>query len=210
MSGYVSVALPPGAPTASVSSSTATNGVVTVSWTAAPKAATSYEVWASTDTAVDGTKLFTTTPNKWNFNTSHPSADHNKVYFYRVRACYETSCSYSAWTQGVTVYFGAPPPTPGVPPSFTVPASRRIPLNYTVSWGAASGTVTRYELSMAYASNFAGESLVYSGTALSKSQLAAEEGELWYRVRACNGVSCSAYTAGKKITILPELPEGGQ
>lgn len=128
-----------------------------------------------------------------------------------MRACYETSCSYSAWTSGVTVYYGAPLVAPSVPPTFSVPLSKYIGNEYTVSWGASTGTVTAYELNMAYDQNFVGAQPAYSGTGRSVTQVGEEVISIWYRVRACNLTACSAYTAAKKISIKEPLePTGNQ
>jgi YD repeat-containing protein len=84
---------------------------------------------------------------------------------------------------------------PGVPASITVPASSSTG-NYTISWGAASGTVTAYELFQATNSSFSGETTVYTGTALSVALSGRANGTYYYRVRACLDTSCSGYRTG--------------
>lgn len=84
---------------------------------------------------------------------------------------------------------------PGVPTSITVPASSSTG-NYTISWGAASGTVTAYQLFQATNTSFSGETTVYSGTALSIALSGRANGTYYYRVRACLDTSCGGYRTG--------------
>jgi YD repeat-containing protein len=96
---------------------------------------------------------------------------------------------------------------PGVPASITVPASSATG-NYTVSWGAATGTVTAYELYEATNSGFSGQILAESGTSTSKAISGKGAGTYYYRVRACNGSACSGYRAGSNPTTVtpPGVP----
>ena len=93
---------------------------------------------------------------------------------------------------------GAPP---GIPASITVPSSSSTG-SYTISWGAASGTLTAYELYEATNSGFSGETLAYSGTALSKAISGKGNGTYYYRVRACYASMCSAYRTGANPTVV--------
>lgn len=91
---------------------------------------------------------------------------------------------------------------PGVPASITVPASSSTG-NYTISWGAASGTVTAYKLFQATNAGFSGETQVYSGTALSVALTGRANGTYYYRVQSCLDVSCSGYRTGANgVTVL--------
>ena len=97
---------------------------------------------------------------------------------------------------------------PDIPPS--APASLAVPAssdtgNYTISWGAASGTLTRYELQEATTADFSNATLAYSGTALSWPAANKIDGTYYYRVRACNGTACSAYITGTNgvMVIIP-------
>ncbi len=90
---------------------------------------------------------------------------------------------------------------PGIPASITVPSSSSTG-SYTISWGAASGTLTAYELYEATNSGFSGETLAYSGTALSKAISGKGNGTYYYRVRTCNGAICSAYRTGANPTVV--------
>jgi YD repeat-containing protein len=95
---------------------------------------------------------------------------------------------------------------PGVPASITVPASSTTG-NYTISWGAASGTLTQYELFEATNAGFSGEVLVSSGTALSQAISGKGNGSYYYRVRACNGSACGGFRTGGNATVVT-LPPG--
>ncbi len=90
---------------------------------------------------------------------------------------------------------------PGIPASITVPSSSSTG-SYTISWGAASGTITAYGLFEATNSGFTGETLAYSGTALSKAISGKGNGTYYYRVRACYASMCSAYRTGANPTVV--------
>lgn len=96
---------------------------------------------------------------------------------------------------------------PGVPASITVPATSTSG-NYTVTWTAATGTVTAYELYEATNPGFSGESLVHSGSALSKAISGKGSGTYYYRVRACNASACGGYRTGSNPTTVtpPGIP----
>ncbi|MCU7829568.1 MAG: fibronectin type III domain-containing protein [Candidatus Thiodiazotropha sp. (ex Myrtea sp. 'scaly one' KF741663)] len=83
---------------------------------------------------------------------------------------------------------------PTTPPSISVSTPDGAG-NHTVSWGAATGNLTHYEVVQS-ADPFAPEAgeLVYSGSALSYS-LSAPSGTYYYFVRACNGSECGDYQA---------------
>jgi YD repeat-containing protein len=90
---------------------------------------------------------------------------------------------------------------PGVPASITVPSSSSTG-SYTINWGVASGTLTAYQLYEATNSGFSGETLAYSGTALSKAISGKGNGTYYYRVRACYASMCSAYRTGANPTVV--------
>lgn len=94
---------------------------------------------------------------------------------------------------------------PGVPASITVPSSSGTG-SYTVSWGAASGTVTAYELYEATNSGFTGQVQVYSDTGTSLAISGKTNGSYYYRVRACNGSVCSGYRTGANPTVVTLVP----
>jgi YD repeat-containing protein len=81
---------------------------------------------------------------------------------------------------------------PGIPGPLTVPASSATGV-FTVSWTAASGTVTYYELYEATNTSWTPQTLVHSGSATNKAFSSHANGQFYYRVRACNTLGCSAY-----------------
>ena len=91
----------------------------------------------------------------------------------------------------------------GVPASITVPSSSTSG-SYTISWGAATGTVTAYQLYQATSSSFSGQQLVYGGTGRSAALSGRSNGTYYYRVRACFDAECSAYRTGSNgVTVSP-------
>jgi hypothetical protein len=113
---------------------------------------------------------------------------------------------------GLRVYYSVRDPSvyavldvaPSPPTSITVPATSTG--THIVSWGAATGTVTRYELQQDTNSGFTAPTLAYSGTALSSSVTVTQDGTYYYRVRACNGTACSNYaTGGNGVTATVPL-----
>lgn len=84
---------------------------------------------------------------------------------------------------------------PGVPASITVPASSTTG-NYTVSWGAATGTVTAYQLFEATNPSFTGETAIYTGLLQSIAITGRPVGTYYYRVRACISSKCYGAIAG--------------
>lgn len=97
---------------------------------------------------------------------------------------------------------GAPP---GIPASITVPSSSSTG-SYTITWGTSTGNVTAYQLYEATNSGFPGETLAYSGSALSKAISGKGNGTYYYRVRACNGALCSGYRTGANAVTVTLAP----
>lgn len=96
----------------------------------------------------------------------------------------------------------------GVPSSITVPSSSKSG-SYTISWGAAAGTATAYQLYEATSTSFAGQRIAYSGTGRSAALSGRGNGTYYYRVRACFDADCSAYrTASNGVTVTIASPSG--
>ncbi|TQV85534.1 RHS repeat-associated core domain-containing protein [Aliikangiella coralliicola] len=116
-------------------------------------------------------------------------------YRYRVRACNLKGCSGYRYTLTMTVSI----PKPGTPSSISRPSSSSTG-SYTVSWGAASGSVTRYEL---YERKNSGSWVsVYRGGARSKALSGRGNGSYTYRVRACNSSGCGGYRTSASTSVL--------
>lgn len=79
---------------------------------------------------------------------------------------------------------------------------------YTISWGVVSGGVTNYELYEATSSDFSNASLIYSGTGTSLDITGRSPGTYYYRVRTCNGSSCSEYTTAVSAVQVVTAADG--
>ena len=194
------VSVPPVAPSTITVPATNNTGAFTVTWSAVSGTVTAYELWEATNSSFTGeTRVYNSTGTSFGV-----TGKANGTYYYRARACNTAGCGGYATSTGTVVAL-----PPGAPISITSPATSTTS-TYTVSWGAASGTLTAYELYEANNSGFTGATLAYSGTGLSTSITGKSDGSYWYRVRACNGGSnCSGYTAVTAptvVTIPPGVP----
>jgi hypothetical protein len=91
---------------------------------------------------------------------------------------------------------------PGMPGSITVPTSANDG-DFAVGWGAASGTVTAYDLDQQV--NGGSWTAAYDGALLSKAVSGLGAGSYVYRVRACNTfggyTSCSGFRTSTAVTV---------
>ena len=166
-------------------------GSFTVSWTGSNGAET-----YALDQSIDG--------GSWSrvSNTAGLSKPFSDMaagrYSYRVRACNAQGCtSYSA-SKDIEVVL--PPSSP----ELTSPSTSTNG-NFTVSWGVVSGAdIYRLERRVDDSS----WSSAYVGGATSKVFSALANGSYQFRVRACNDVGCSAYSAVRTTVILhpPGVP----
>jgi len=172
----------PGAPNGV--SATPGNAQVTVSWTAV-SGATSYNVYWSTTTGVttaSGTKLASVsfTTNGTTLSYAHTGLTNGTTYYYIVTAV-NSGVESSASNQA-----SATPqvPTPGTPTGLTASADSVL-AKITLSWTAASGTITGYKI---YRGTSGNESLLAtqtgSGTTYTDTSLSA--GTWYYKVSAYN------------------------
>jgi YD repeat-containing protein len=97
-----------------------------------------------------------------------------------------------------------PPAPPSAPASISVGTSS-VTGSVTVTWGAASGVVTAYELYESSSNSFPSQTLAYSGTSTVIS-FTRPNGTYWYRVRACRSASCSAYTTAGNAMVVSVPP----
>ncbi|WNO08948.1 RHS repeat-associated core domain-containing protein [Teredinibacter sp. KSP-S5-2] len=123
------------------------------------------------------------------------------TYYYQVQACNVGGCS--GWTEsaGVLVEY-----IPGVPPSISVPSIDRDG-TFTISWDAATGSVTSYNLEEKADSGGWGQ--LYSGLQMSFNRLGLPSSERTYRVRACNGGSCSDWRTSDMVTVAVSGGDNG-
>ena len=190
--GSVRVLLAPGVPGAIQAPSTDTHGAYTVSW------------GASTGTVDDYVLERRRGAGSWagihegSARRVSESGLGDGTYNYRVKACNDLSCS--AWTavKPVEVLL-----TPGVPGAIAGPATSTG--DYTLNWAAATGTVSRYELQEYDGTGTwpdpHGNTTVQDTNARSKAFASRSNGTYRYRVRACNRLSCSAFTAEKTVAV---------
>ena len=172
------------------------NGAYSVSWNTVSQA-TSYQLQRRTDGGSWSTLQDTTAASR------AESGLGNASYDYRVRACSGTGCS--AYTAVKTTDVAI---TPGVPSSISSPATSHSGA-YTVSWGTASGSITKYDLNKRL--NGGSWSSGYDGTATSKAFSGQAVGTHEYAVRACKTTgsytSCSAWKySGDTVVSAPATP----
>jgi YD repeat-containing protein len=156
------VATVPDRPTTVTVTTPDTNNNYTVSWTATT-GVTHYQLLETTSQSCSGGTVLYSGSNS-NFNITSQT---DGTYYYCVRACNDSNCSAYTFS-GASCAVAGTTSAPCLPASITVPASNTSG-TYSVSWGAATGTVSRYELQQDSSSDFATASTIYSGTGLSTS-----------------------------------------
>jgi fibronectin type 3 domain-containing protein len=125
-------------------------------------------------------------------------------YSYQVKACNATGCS----TFSPPVSPPATPGTPNAPTNFqAVPVS---PAQIDLKWSAAAGSVSTYEIERRFgnAGTFAQIGTVTAGTVSYSDITVAADSQYGYRVRACGGATCSAYS-NVASAKTPKLPKPG-
>jgi hypothetical protein len=128
------------------------------------------------------------------------SPDSNKPV--SVRACNAAGCSIDAFFDGRAT------PAPSPPRSISYPLASANG-SFKVRWESSDSAVTTCELYEARNPTFDSASRIYNGTGF-EIDLNKGDGTYYYRVRACNGTNCSAYTSGSGIVVtFPPGPPGG-
>lgn len=192
----VQVILPPAAP-ASINVPATSSGTYNVSW-ASVSTATSYTLFQSSSS--NFANQFVVYQGS---GTTAPITNGSGTFYHRVQACKGTACSgYTAGSQGVVV--ALPPSAPTSISASTTQSSG----DYIITWGAsASGTVTKYELYESVSDpNFGNPIIVGNALVTSWSWTARSDGTYYYRVRACNGASCSGYTTLSSAVVVARPP----
>ncbi|MGH8597818.1 MAG: SpvB/TcaC N-terminal domain-containing protein, partial [Gammaproteobacteria bacterium] len=182
----VVVAIPPPAPSAITGPTTDTDGAYALSW-GTSSGALSYELQEKI-----GTGAWTTIQNTTATSKSFTGKT-DATYSYRVRACGPVICS--AWTVTLSVQVMA---TPGVPGAITGPATDADG-TYSIAWTGSTGNVASYKLEERITGGIFAQ--IQSSLALGKSFVGKINNTYEYRVKACNAVSCSAYTAIKFVQV---------
>ena len=185
--------IPPSAPVSISVPASSISGSYTIDWGAATGTVTAYQLYEATTSDFSGQVLV----HNGSSRSLGISGKTDGAYYYRARACNGSVCgAYVSGGNPVVVSL------PGTPASISVPSISTTG-SYTISWGGAGGSVTRYELYEATNAAFSGHTLVYIGGAGSAGISGkANHTSYYYRVRACNDVVCSGYqTATNGITI---------
>jgi YD repeat-containing protein len=188
--------IPPGIPASITIPATSSSGSYTVTWTAPTTGTvTAYELYESmTDVFTLQTLVYSGSATSKSF-TSKP----NGYYYYRVRACGIECSGYQTGAGRVQV-------RPGAPASISSPAESTTG-TYTVSWAAATGSFTRYELEEATNAQFDNATRVHNNIATRYDAMGLGNGTYHYRVRACgNSGPCSIFRDGAQTTVI--LPPG--
>lgn len=190
-----SVQTPPSTPTFNslIRTSNSPTFNVGASW---PSTATRFE-WQERKDSGTWTNLSSYTTA--GFERTVPSS---AAWGYRVRACNEAGCS--SYSSEMVMYVAI---TPGVPGSISVPGSTHG--SFTVSWGAASGSVTKYDLDIRNGNG--SYSNLYDGSSRSRTVSVTEIGTYYFRVRACRTTgtytSCSGWrTSSGIVASAPPVP----
>jgi tyrosinase len=176
----------PGVPGSLGGNFTSTTGTFTLSWAAAAGTVTRYELEERTGNG------------PWNRiqDDSAQSASLTRAdghYDYRGRACNNAGCG--GYTANVSVTVLRIPGTPGsLGPDIVATV-----LAYSISWGAASGTVQRYELHERQGQG--AWAVVHDGSARNRTFTNQPVGVYEYRARACNGSGCGSFTGIKRVTV---------
>jgi YD repeat-containing protein len=192
----------PSAPSRISNPASNVSGTYAVEWRAAAGNVTHYELWEATNAAFSGeTRVYSALGSVYNASNR---ADGN--YFYRARACNGTLCgAFRASANATTVL-----KLPGTPGTLSVPSVAIPGNNYSITWGAASGTLANYQVEQHANSSFSSLIASWQPTASPLSITASTEGVYYFRVRACNASGCSGFQNGGSITITypPATPTG--
>ncbi|MDM3872664.1 SpvB/TcaC N-terminal domain-containing protein, partial [Porticoccus sp. W117] len=186
----------PGVPSGLTSPSTDGNGSFTVSWNASTGANT-YNLQQRLGSGA------WSTIHSGSATSTAVSGLGNGSYQYQVQACNVSGCSVysSAVTTDVAI-------APGVPSSISASPATSTNGSHTVSWGTASGTLTKYDMDR----RINGGSWIHEQdtTSRTKAYTSQGNGSYEYRVRACHTVGsntqCSGWRTAAAVTVL--LPPG--
>ena len=168
---------------------TSSTGSYTVSWTTV-SGATSYQL----DESLNG-GAWTQIHNAAAISKAVSGRD-NGTYSYRVKACDAQGCGPLSATKSVVVTLTTAP----APPTLTLPNPNNQTGSFLVSWGAVtSASSYRVEES----TNGGAWTQIYNGadTGLPRTK---PDGTYSYRVRSCNSVGCSSYSASRTVEVDTE------
>ncbi len=176
----------------SASPNPSTTGNVTISWPSGKG-----EVWVSE--SINGgsaSNIYQGTAAQYSVS-GRPSGSYTYEALDMDGECYPMMGCFPKTLGTVTVSVSIPS-APSKPGNISAPSTASTG-SYSTSWSASSGTVTRYQLQERL--NGGSWSTVQNTTSRSKSFSKSANRYYDYRVRACNGNTCSAYTSTKRVTI---------
>ncbi|MEW5251689.1 phage tail protein [Microbulbifer sp. 2201CG32-9] len=180
----------PGTPSSITVPATDNNGSFSISWGTSSGTVSRYELWEQKNS-----NSYVRVHNA-SARSKSLSGRADATYKYRVRACNDSGCS--GWRYGGnSLTVRNKPGAPGTPNNPTSSSNG----SYTISWAAASGTVTYYLLQES-SNNGSSWTSHNTGTSRSFSVTAKPEGSYLYRVTACNTYSWSCATGGQKQTSV--------
>lgn len=174
-----------------------TTGVYTISWGSAAGDVTAYELYFAISSSYAGEqRIYSGT------GTSAQDTRGDGTFYYRVRACNGKVCS-DYRTGSIRVL--RPPGQPGT--LSIAPNPVGIDASFTASWGAASGTVTSYELYRSTDPQFPPTFPYATSSTASTFAGPHTAGIYFYRVRACNESGCGLYNSNVvALTIVAPPP----
>lgn len=186
----VTLAAPPPTTVPVVSApSSSTNGSYTVSWTSTSGASTyrlEERLNSGTWTVIQSTSA---TSNAFSGKAAGS-------YNYRVAPCTPVACGGYSAVAAVSVTESIP-----AAPTLTSPAAYNYGGDYTVAWDSVSGA-NSYRLEESR--NGGAWSEVYNGAGTAVSMSKGLSATFSYRVRACNSVGCSSYSATRTVEVEAE------
>lgn len=122
-------------------------------------------------------------------------------YRFRVAACSSAGCSQ--YKDSVPVLVDVPEPKPSTPAGLSSPSSDSDG-KFSVTWNSTYNT-TRYELYRRIGAS-GSWSRVHNNSTRSYSENYPYSATLYYKVRACNGVGCSAFSGLKSTQVSIYTP----
>ncbi|WP_185236280.1 chitinase N-terminal domain-containing protein [Teredinibacter franksiae] len=192
----INVALTPGTPS-SISAPTPHDGDFTVSWGIASGSITQYELEQRVNGG-DYTNVYTGTATSQSILVAGAGS-----YYYRVRGCKAvgSNVSCSGWQTTSSASIAA---VPGSVPSLSGPTSNASG-SYSVSWG---GVTNSRKYTLQERSGTGSWATLQDISATSRSISGKGSNTYGYRIRACNNIGCTAYSAEKRIDVAltPGMP----
>jgi hypothetical protein len=179
------VALPPGTPTITPSTTSSNTGAYSLSWTT-PATTTSFVLQQQVNGGT-WTTVQSTAATSWSV-----SGEGDATYGYRVQACYQSVCG--GWSATINVTVLLPPASAPTISGAGTSANGA----YTLTWNAVA-TATYYIL---YYDNNSTWTAIQNSAATSYSTTQGANGSYSYVVYACNSGGCGPSSASVTETVL--------